>query len=1820
MPIRTPINSRDKFLQTIIPRLILYEQANTLYLVSNFNEFRYTEGNTPVPPTIKVSALLRGSVLFTVNNPVIFSVTGLKTGGNLTLNGIAMKINGVVASLPGTATSIGDSYILSGTGNLHTWTGSAWVDTTTKPVIINTITENSITIRAEDFRNDYTANINNSGDNSIKIDAELKFLGVTYTATPHYLFRRFVNPVLKIIRSADYVVARARGTEATDFNLGLIKYNKLTLVQGYETSEIVVTEGVTYGPASQTKNGLTVNVNSTTGAITVTQTGVWTSLLEEFILTATKNTVTYSTQYTVSKLNESAIIDTTPPPKPSWSAGTSSAYSLNAIKVTAGISNIQITIDRADLAYTTNTPVNQDGTTNTPIRASSLLEPNQNSFTSTHKSVIVYITKLASLDLTPGFSDLYEIIGEFNDLAIFSIAAESGSNYALFFKYRSKAGVVSIDAAGPYKVSTGADVQKLIDVLADQITEGMLYKGLQQRLDRTDRDPQVLFEQKFVKDQYTVKIDKQGAVAGFGFGFTSPQVQQDSTGSIIGNQLQDSNFYSEFGVIADRFWIGAPAVLSSSAPTTNLYHGATWINTSSSEKGVNEGQIYGVKAIYDTYDPSIFNTNFRSSVYHYWQKYTKTQLDTLIQNGNNLLINKGVWSSLQAYLINDYIFDVTNNVYYVCIKGYTPALLSNLSLKNPNILGGFSASGASIAVDKTVYIEGIERLAQNSTEITGAGEGAGFKLGGSYNSLGTYYYVVSGNSSEFVLSLVPSGKPITTQIKPKVQYYNLVKNADGTVNTGASGWLPIRQASMFPFIVKTTGDRAGVYMQSAYIEDATITGAKIKQATIDDSHIINLNASKINAGLINADRIVAGSLSAKQIDISSLRGKLGDSWTIVMPKLISTQVSKTVDLPPGQYTLTIQSNFFTWDRPIKITVEGNASNQTSVGTENHNASDSGMRLEVAKIKGELLGTGNAVISDVEAWGYYDKRTFLSFQLYEVEDDEILIDTYPTVSAVTASGTIPKDGGDWEVDVTPTLSGGTFKLKKKDLKRIGDYNENALRGIQLSTVDGKTNILVPAPGGSFTLRLKEPVIAKPSFTWDNKTGVTTGADPTTAGTSWAGDWIHGGTILTLTLDSINTAAVTVTGPTSINEGATGTFTVTATDGVEKGDSLQWQLIHDGISNNSHYEASSLLGSISMSMASPPVGTIQIKPINDFATTPAGSNKQFKLRLFKGATQVHETGNVTVNDTSKGPAYSLSLSPTSVNEGGQITGTVTVTNPLTIAHTIEWSLTDIASIYRGAANRYFETSGLINIPANGTSAQFKINIYNDYADNPSPKTFKVKLTVNGVDALNSSGQSVVSGTITVNDTSKSGGINNGSLIGVNLAAGPPATVANNSSQDAYTILDIDPDGTFTITNTDSTGQSINSANWFTGTIPPGSVPIGSSYFINISSTILTDAGYSGRFQQPSSGWYPINKRFTIAVYANGYSRCVDLDADILLDYKGQTKLAKDLEIGDSVYTMHEKTKYWGFYKILHKEIILQPKVLVTFEDNTTLFASVSHQIYQGYNTWTELQCLNIGDIVIGHDGMKKITDLVYQQPGPVVSFEIEHAHTYVANNIISHNKSSTREQYYAKYERTFAVLFSNTDGGGGSSSSSNVFVLGAQVGTAPAVSITYPVLPTIIPSVSSIVSGTASASLKLQNTGEWYIEENGDTVVGNVGGVVGQGTIKTTTGRWALISGAADQNSVISNQAHYYKVTKVSETIVQNNGNFSFTYKNQNALYSEGWKKIPGVPESIITMTVTNTSNSFGQAQAVYKVEISTSSSGTSISSTAFNISINVSAKI
>ena len=65
--------------------------------------------------------------------------------------------------------------------------------------------------------------------------------------------------------------------------------------------------------------------------------------------------------------------------------------------------------------------------------------------------------------------------------------------------------------------------------------------------------------------QYTVKIDNAGHVSGYG----------------LASSAVDGTPTSEFGVRADQFWIAPPATLSASAPTTNLYAGRVWVDTSS---------------------------------------------------------------------------------------------------------------------------------------------------------------------------------------------------------------------------------------------------------------------------------------------------------------------------------------------------------------------------------------------------------------------------------------------------------------------------------------------------------------------------------------------------------------------------------------------------------------------------------------------------------------------------------------------------------------------------------------------------------------------------------------------------------------------------------------------------------------------------------------------------------------------------------------------------------------------------------------------------------------------------------------------------------------------------------------------------------------------------------------------------------------------------------------------------------------------------------------------------------------------------------------
>jgi hypothetical protein len=164
--------------------------------------------------------------------------------------------------------------LLSGETPSYTYTGF-----TTTP----TLSSDKLTI--------LPANI--SGDVAT-ITATISYLGIDYT------------DVLTISKIYDQITA------STDRKLDIVTTDSTGLVYTLPSAAnylklysgaSVITDGVTYSPASITQNGLTVSVNTTTGQITVsnTSTGSWTSSSENFTLTATKNSVAYTTIYTIAK-------------------------------------------------------------------------------------------------------------------------------------------------------------------------------------------------------------------------------------------------------------------------------------------------------------------------------------------------------------------------------------------------------------------------------------------------------------------------------------------------------------------------------------------------------------------------------------------------------------------------------------------------------------------------------------------------------------------------------------------------------------------------------------------------------------------------------------------------------------------------------------------------------------------------------------------------------------------------------------------------------------------------------------------------------------------------------------------------------------------------------------------------------------------------------------------------------------------------------------------------------------------------------------------------------------------------------------------------------------------------------------------------------------------------------------------------------------------------------------------------------------------------------------------------------------------------------
>ena len=130
------------------------------------------------------------------------------------------------------------------------------------------------------------------------------------------------------------------------------------------------------------------------------------------------------------------------------------------------------------------------------------------------------------------------------------------------------------------------------------------------------------------------------------------------------------------------------------------------------------------------------------------------------------------------------------------------------------------------------------------------------------------------------------------------------------------------------------------------------------------------------------------------------------------------------------------------------------------------------------------------------------------------------------------------------------------------------------------------------------------------------------------------------------------------------------------------------------------------------------------------------------------------------------------------------------------------------------------------------------------------------------------------------------------------------------------------------------------------------------------------------------------------------CPDPNTLILLS-DGSQKRAGDLQVGDIVRTQHEDTLEWGEHEVTYVQIKDSEKLILTF-DHTEFVCSTTHKFYVEGKGWTEVNQMEIGDFVIGLDQSHELLEVKEGTYGEVVVIQIEEAHTYISEGLLSHNK--------------------------------------------------------------------------------------------------------------------------------------------------------------------------------------------------------------------------
>jgi hypothetical protein len=239
--------------------------------------------------------------------------------------------------------------------------------------------------------------------------------------------------------------------------------------------------------------------------------------------------------------------------------------------------------------------------------------------------------------------------------------------------------------------------------------------------------------------------------------------------------------------------------------------------------------------------------------------YTKTQTDSAISSANSSLVSTTALSNALGSYTNTATLEQN---YYTKTQtdGAISSATTTLSSTFTNTLTGY-ATTAAVQQNFFAKASGESLQGQYTVKIDLAGRVSGFGLASEVTTAGASTSVFAVNANRFYVSAPNDFTQETTPPSSPAGRIWYRPSTNQSFRSTGSGWVSFDP--IIPFIVQATPTTingasvpAGVYLDTAFIRDGTITTAKIGDAQIDNAKIASLNASKITAGSLQVGSFI----------------------------------------------------------------------------------------------------------------------------------------------------------------------------------------------------------------------------------------------------------------------------------------------------------------------------------------------------------------------------------------------------------------------------------------------------------------------------------------------------------------------------------------------------------------------------------------------------------------------------------------------------------------------------------------------------------------------------------------------------------------------------------------------------------------------------------------------------------------------------------------------------------------------------------------------------------------------------------------------------